>query len=93
MRRSGLGDLFCFPSLLTLDRPEGPLWRQREDYTVSLLAAEELPLWYAARDQAQQDGVLMTAWPFTARSERSPGPEGKTRFLGCKRMTAYCARL
>jgi SAM-dependent methyltransferase len=64
MRRAGLGHLFCFPSLLTLDRPEGPLWRQREDYTLSLLAAEELPLWYAARDKAQQDGVLMTAWHF-----------------------------
>jgi len=64
MRRAGLGDLRCFPSLLTLDRPEGRLWRQREDYTLSLLAAEELPLWYAARDKAQEDGVLMTAWHF-----------------------------
>src|SRR5215469_15106604 len=64
MRRAGLGDLACFPSLLTLDRPEGPLWRQREDYTLSLLAAEELPLWHEARDKAQEDGVLMTAWHF-----------------------------
>jgi SAM-dependent methyltransferase len=64
MRRAGLTDLFCFPSLLTLDRPEGPLWRQREDYTVSLLAAEELPLWYSARQKAQEDGVLMTSWHF-----------------------------
>jgi len=64
MRRAGLRDLACFPSLLTLDRPEGPLWRQREDYTLSLLAAEELPRWHEARGKAQEDGVLMTAWHF-----------------------------
>ena len=52
------------PSLITLDRPEGPLWRQREDYTLSLLAAEELPLWHEARGKAQEEGVLMTAWHF-----------------------------
>ena len=27
-------------------------------------AAEELPIWHAARDKAEQDGVLMVAWPF-----------------------------
>ena len=64
MRRAGLGDLACFPSLLTLDRPQGPLWRAREDYALSLLTAEELPVWHAARDKAEQDGVLMTSWPF-----------------------------
>ena len=64
MRRAGLGGLVCFPSLLTLDRPGGPLWRPREDYTLSLLTAEELPIWQAARDKADADGVLMVAWPF-----------------------------
>jgi SAM-dependent methyltransferase len=64
MRRAGLVDLVCFPSLLTLDRPQGPIWRPREDYTLSLLTAEELPIWHAARDKAEQDGVLMVAWPF-----------------------------
>jgi len=64
MRRAGLGGLVSFPSLLTLDRPGGALWRPREDYTLSLLTAEELPIWHAARDKAEQDGVLMVAWPF-----------------------------
>ena len=64
MRLAGLRDLVCFPSLLTLDRPQGPLWRPREDYTVSLLAAEELPIWHAARQKAAEDGVVMVAWHF-----------------------------
>jgi SAM-dependent methyltransferase len=64
MRRAGLVDLICFPSLLTLDQPGGALWRPREDYTLSLLTAEELPIWHAARAKAEQDGVLMVAWPF-----------------------------
>jgi SAM-dependent methyltransferase len=73
MRRAGLSHLSCFPSLLTLDLPEGPFWRQREDYTLSLLAADELPIWYAARDKAQQDGVLMTAWHFHCAVGTKPG--------------------
>jgi SAM-dependent methyltransferase len=64
MRRAGLVDLVCFPSLLTLDRPQGPIWRPREDHALSLLTAEELPIWQAARDKAEADGVLMVAWPF-----------------------------
>jgi len=64
MRRAGLEGLVCFPSLLTLDRPQRPLWRPREDYALSLLTAEELPIWNAARDKAVEDGVLMTSWPF-----------------------------
>jgi SAM-dependent methyltransferase len=64
MRQAGLGDLACFPALLTLDRPGGPIWRPREDYTLSLLTTEELPIWHAARDKAEADGVLMVAWSF-----------------------------
>jgi len=63
MRQAGLDGFVCFPSLLTLDRPHGPLWRPREDYALSLLTAEEFPIWHAARDRADEDGVLMTAWP------------------------------
>ena len=73
MRRAGLVDLICFPSLLTLDRPGGPLWRPREDNTLSLLTAEELPIWHAARDKAEQDGVLMVAWPFHCAVGTKPG--------------------
>jgi SAM-dependent methyltransferase len=72
MRRAGLIELICFPSLLTLDRPQGPIWRPREDHALSLLTAEELPIWHAARDKAEADGVLMVAWPFHCAVGRKP---------------------
>jgi ubiquinone/menaquinone biosynthesis C-methylase UbiE len=73
MRRAGLEDLICFPSLVTLDRPDGPIWRYREDHALSLLGPEELPIWHAARDQAAQDGLLLMAHPLHAAVGRKPG--------------------
>ncbi|HEX6442695.1 MAG TPA: methyltransferase domain-containing protein, partial [Stellaceae bacterium] len=61
MRRAGLGDLVCFPSLVTLDRPEGPIWRYREDHVLSLLTPEELPVWREARAKAEAEGLLLAA--------------------------------
>src|SRR5690348_9355478 len=61
MRRVGLSDLVCFPSLVTLDRPGGPIWRYREDHVLSLLAADELPDWQQARAKAEADGLLLQA--------------------------------
>ena len=49
---AGLEDLTCFPSLVTLDRPDGPIWRYREDHLLSQLTAEETAAWRAARDAA-----------------------------------------
>jgi SAM-dependent methyltransferase len=63
MRRAGLADLVCFPFLVTLDQPAGPIWRYREDHVLSLLIEEELAIWHAARDQAAQGGTLMMAHP------------------------------
>jgi SAM-dependent methyltransferase len=63
MRRAGLTDLVSYPALVTLDRPDGPIWRYREDHVLSLLAADELPLWHAARDKAASDGTLLCAHP------------------------------
>jgi hypothetical protein len=50
-----------------------------EDYTLSLLTAEELPIWHAARDKAEADGVLMVAWPFHCAVGRKPGPKHSPR--------------
>jgi hypothetical protein len=50
--------LYVFPIAAHARSSGGPLWRKREDYTRSLLAAEELPLWHKARDKAQEDGVF-----------------------------------
>jgi SAM-dependent methyltransferase len=63
MREAGFVDLVCFPSLVTLDRPGGPIWRNREDYVLSHLSVEELPLWHAARDTAEREGLLFMAHP------------------------------
>jgi SAM-dependent methyltransferase len=72
MRRAGLEDLTCFPTLVTLDRPEGPIWRYREDHVLSLLDREELTIWRAARDKAEADGLLMMAHPLHAAVGRKP---------------------
>jgi ubiquinone/menaquinone biosynthesis C-methylase UbiE len=61
MQRAGLRDLVCFPSLVTLERPEGPIWRYREDHVRSLLTPDELTVWQEARAKAEADGLLLTA--------------------------------
>ena len=53
----------CFPSLVTLDRPEGPIWRYREDHLLAQLSPEETVLWRAARDKAAADGLLFMSHP------------------------------
>lgn len=63
MREGGLTDLTCFPSLITLDRPEGPIWRYREDHVLSLLSAEQMPTWLDIRDAAERAGLLFMAHP------------------------------
>ncbi len=63
MRAAGLRDLVCFPSLVTLDRPEGPIWRYREDHVLSQLDPAETAAWRTARDAAAADGLLFMAHP------------------------------
>ena len=63
MRDAGFVDLVCFPSMVTLDRPGGPIWRNREDHILSLLSPDELPVWQAERDHAEAEGLLFMAHP------------------------------
>jgi SAM-dependent methyltransferase len=63
MRAAGFADLVCFPTLVTLDRPGGPIWRNREDHVLSLLSPEERIQWQAARDRAAAEGLLFMAHP------------------------------
>ncbi|HKH03381.1 MAG TPA: hypothetical protein VKB08_22050, partial [Bradyrhizobium sp.] len=79
MRRAGLADLRCFPFLVTLDRPDGPIWRYREDHVLSLLSAEELPVWQEARARAEQDGLLMMAHPLHCAVGHKPAGSGGIR--------------
>ena len=61
MRAAGLTDLIGYPFLITLDDPDGPIWRYREDTVLSLLSAEETRTWLDARAAARRAGVLLAA--------------------------------
>ena len=63
MRAAGFADLEAFPALVTLDRPGGPIWRNREDHVLSLLSPEEREVWQAERDRAAAEGLLFMAHP------------------------------
>jgi hypothetical protein len=63
MREAGFVDLSCFPTLVTLDRPGGPIWRNREDHVLSLLTPEERARWQDERERAAGDGLLFMAHP------------------------------
>jgi SAM-dependent methyltransferase len=62
-RMAGLGDLTCFPSLITLDRPDGPIWRYREDHLLAQLTPPEATAWRIAREAANEQGLLFMAHP------------------------------
>ncbi len=48
MTAAGFVSLTCFPALITFDRPEGPIWRYREDHVLSQLNDAETAIWRAA---------------------------------------------
>ena len=73
MREAGFVDLVCFPSMVTLDRPGGPIWRNREDHILSLLSPDELAVWHAERDRAEADGLLFMAHPLHCAVGTKPG--------------------
>ncbi|MFO1082853.1 MAG: methyltransferase domain-containing protein [Reyranellaceae bacterium] len=60
---AGLERLTCFPSLVTLDRPGGSIWRYREDHLLAQLDPAETEAWQAARATAAADGLLFMAHP------------------------------
>jgi ubiquinone/menaquinone biosynthesis C-methylase UbiE len=62
-KSAGLQDLTCFPMLVTFDRPDGPIWRYREDHLLAQLSPQQTAAWRAARDQAEAQGLLFMAHP------------------------------
>ena len=62
-RDAGLCNLTCFPALVTLDRPDGPIWRYREDHLTAQLTPPELAAWQAARQVAAGQSLLFMAHP------------------------------
>lgn len=73
MRRAGLVDLTAFPALITLDRPDGPIWRYREDAVLQQLTADETVIWRQARAVAAEAGLLMQAHGLHAAVGTKPG--------------------
>lgn len=76
MRDAGFVDLVCLPTLVTLDHPGGPIWRNREDHVLSQLSPEELPIWHAERDRAAQEGLLFMAHPLHCAVGTKPNRSG-----------------
>lgn len=63
MRDAGFADLACFPSLVTADRPDSPIWRFREDHVLAQLTEAETAIWHAAARAARDRGLLFMANP------------------------------
>lgn len=63
MRTAGFGDVRCFPSLVTFDNPDGPIWRYREDHILAQLTDGETSAWHAATAAARADNLLFMANP------------------------------
>jgi SAM-dependent methyltransferase len=73
LRRAGLRDVVGFPSLVTLDDPDGPIWRYREDHVLSQLTPEETAAWHAARAAAHDAGVLLQSHALHCAVGTKPG--------------------
>ena len=73
LSRAGLVDLVGFPALVTLDEPDGPIWRYREDHVLSQLTPGESEIWHAARAAALEEGPLLQAHPLHCAVATKPG--------------------
>lgn len=63
MRQAGFAALRCFPSLVTFDNPDGPIWRYREDHVIGQLDEDQRTVWQNATKEARQAGLLFMANP------------------------------
>jgi SAM-dependent methyltransferase len=63
MRAAGFRNLTGFPSLVTLDNTEGPMWRFSEDHTLAALSTEEAKIWRSRAASARRDNLLFMAHP------------------------------
>ena len=72
MRAAGFDSLTCFPTLVTFDRPDGPIWRYREDHILSQLNGPETEVWHSATFAAREAGLLFMANPLHRAVGRKP---------------------
>jgi SAM-dependent methyltransferase len=76
---AGFEALTCFPALITFDRPDGPIWRYREDHVLGGLDVAETELWHEATAKARRDGLLFMANPLHRVVGRKPRGHGGVR--------------
>lgn len=76
MRAAGFASVRCFPSLVTFDNPDGPIWRYREDHILSQLSDSERAVWDAAIAAVRGDDLLFMANPMHCAAGTKP--EGKS---------------
>jgi ubiquinone/menaquinone biosynthesis C-methylase UbiE len=74
MRQAGFDALRCFPSLVTFDNPDGPIWRYREDHVLSQLSDSETTTWRRATGAARDQGLLFMANPMHCAVGTKPLP-------------------
>jgi SAM-dependent methyltransferase len=72
MRAAGFDALTCFPTLVTFDHPDGPIWRYREDHVLSQLTDAETAAWHTATNAARKAGLLFMANPLHRAVGRKP---------------------
>jgi len=72
MGAAGFEALTCFPTLVTFDRPDGPIWRYREDHVLSQLTQDETEVWRAATAASRRAGLLFMANPLHRAVGRKP---------------------
>ena len=63
MRAAGFESVTCFPTLVTFDRPDGPIWRYREDHVLSQLTDAETAVWHTGTAVEREAGLLFMANP------------------------------
>jgi len=63
MRDAGFSHLTHFPSLVTLDNPDGPIWRYREEHALSQLTEAEAATWRKISGAARAAGTLFQSHP------------------------------
>lgn len=66
MADAGLENLVPLPSLVSIETPDTPYWRYREDAVLASLTADERQAWASARSAALAAGLLFMAHPMHA---------------------------
>jgi SAM-dependent methyltransferase len=72
MAAAGFVDLTCFPTLVTFDQPDGPIWRYREDHVLAQFSDREIATWRHATARAREQGLLFMANPLHRAVGRKP---------------------